>query len=137
MVSIRDEIAELGREQDILLAEHAEWMAHREAEREALMRRSDAEAVLYRTSENNAQAPAATTSAFSSADDLDDYTKGIAEFVYRYTAEKLAARDRKIERLEAKLDAVLTMLGKSHNLLDSKSADVVDLPKNFLRRRHG
>ena len=63
MVSIRDEIAELGREQDALLSEHEQWLARRQAECEAPMRKSDADGVMYRTTEQNAQvaAPAAVS----------------------------------------------------------------------------
>src|SRR5262249_62086664 len=55
----------------------------------------------------------------------------------------LVTRDRKIAELAGKLrevkgmlGAVLTLMGKASHETHSKGADVVELPKNFLRRTH-
>jgi len=63
-------------------------------------------------------------------DELDDYSKGIAQFVCIYTAKKLAERDARIAKLETQVEMLLALFGKSGKLpgLDAKAADVIDLP---------
>jgi len=57
-MNIRDEIAELGREQDRLLFEHEQWMARREAVSTSPVRKSHVEGVLVHGTQENAQASA-------------------------------------------------------------------------------
>jgi hypothetical protein len=45
----------------------------------------------------------------------------------------LAERDARITRLDGKVEALLALLGKSVNLPDLKSADVIDVP-NWRKR---
>jgi hypothetical protein len=103
----RHQLAELFREDDRLHAEHAQWMARRNAEREAPMRENDPEGILYRTGPENAPAPATGMDAASSEGELyppyDDLRKIISQFVVEWTNRKLAARDRRIAKLEKQL----------------------------------
>jgi len=140
-MDIRAEIARVSAEHDKLMREDAQWLAHREAERKALMRESDDEDLLYRTTEQNAQASAARTDSVPSDgeaddDELDPYTKGIVEFTCEYVRQKLEPRDKRIARLETQVEMLITLLGKSGKFTDSKSADVTELPRGFLRRVH-
>lgn len=94
MVSIKDEIAELGREQDKLLSEDTDWLARREAARAALVRKSDAEGVQYREAPETASASPAATDMAPSDGEPDPYSKAIIEFVVAWVDEKLASEGR-------------------------------------------
>jgi hypothetical protein len=71
---------------------------------------------------------------------------GVAQFVARWTTEKLAPRDERLTQLEAtvaelkaKLDAVLELKGRLDAVLmllgqGSKSAEVIELPDWWGRR---
>ena len=133
----RRELAELYAADDRLRAGHADWMARREAAAASPVQRSNAEGVLYRMGPENAPAPRPQPVPVPSEGEyppLDTLVRSLGATTAQYVAKKLAERDRKIERLEAKLDAALTMLGNPQRVADSKSADVVELPRGFLRR---
>src|SRR5262245_11936758 len=66
-------IDELGREQDRMMLEHERWTAAREAEREALMQKSEPEGILYREHENNEQAAATESSGLGLFGDDRDH----------------------------------------------------------------
>jgi hypothetical protein len=69
VVSIGDEIAELGREQDRMMHEHADWMARREASLALSVQKSGSEDILYRDAPENAPAPASMADAEPFIDD--------------------------------------------------------------------
>ena len=85
----------------------------------------DEPAVLYREHHDNAPEPAPQRDAEASDDDLLPYA--IDEFT-KAVVEKFSAVDRENQYLRGKLDALLTLLGKSDNLSNLKAADVVELP---------
>src|SRR5262249_28112780 len=128
MTITRDEIRQLCAEHDRLMAEHHEWMARREATAASPVQRSNAEGVLYRMGPENALAPRPQRVPVPLEGEyppLGTLVRSLGATTAQYVAKKLAERDRKIERLEAKLDAALTMLGNPQRVADSKSADVV------------
>jgi len=145
----RRHLRDLYDEQDRMLFEHAQWEASREAGRlfgaptepmaSPPMRKSEPTLLVYRTMENatppTPQPDAAPSGGETDDDKLDEYSKGIAEFVVTWCNEKLAPRDARIAKLEAQVEVLLTLLGKSlpSKMAEVKSADVVELPK-FLRR---
>ena len=137
MTITRGQVRQLCTEHDRWMAEHQEWMARREAAAASRVLRSNAEGVLYRMGPENAPAPRPQPVPVPSEGEyppLDTLVRSLGATTAQYVAKKLAERDRKIERLEAKLDAALTMLGNPQRVADSKSADVVELPRGFLRR---
>ena len=154
----RRELAELGREQDRMLFEHEQWMARRNAEREAPMRENERETVVYRAIDNNELAAARPSAPTASDDGLDPYTKQIVEFVVMFTDEKLAelraereaalvVRDRRIGALENELvelkgflRGVLAVIGgdKAKSMRDMHlshdDSAVIDLPAAWRTR---
>src|SRR5262245_22744438 len=154
---IRNNIVELGREQDRLRFEHRQWTAQRETIGAPLMRNSEPDDILYRTKEQNVPAGDAMASDEQSNDDnadllsealLDAGGRVIAdlrrewqrelEVVQAKSREIIATleRDRErdplkaeVARLRVQLDTLLAvMLGKSVNVMEPKSGDVIDLP---------
>src|SRR5262249_4858718 len=123
-MSIRDEIARLCAEHDSLKAEHDEWLARREAAAASPVQRSNAEGVRYRMGPENAPAqrrqPVRVLSEKGEYPPLNTLVRSLGASTAQYVAKKLAERDRRIAALEAKLDAVLTMLGKSDTVSVSK-----------------
>jgi hypothetical protein len=139
----RQQIADLCREHDALMIEHADWMARREAAASPSMRKSNAEGVLYRTTEQNAQASATPQDDEPSEGEpypsFTDLRAGITEFVVTWCNRKLAERDAKIIELNARVDMLMKLLaGHLFAETPSKSGDVVELPhtRGFLRRVH-
>jgi hypothetical protein len=148
----RRELAELYAADDRLRAEHADWLARREAAAAAPVRKSNAEGVLYRTSENNAQAPA-VAAVVSAPSDETDWRDEVAQ-----SMGEIFAHERKRERSER--NAALAVLNREISVLKNENAEirgmlgavlaiiggdkkvgqkghddsVVELPKNFLRR---
>jgi hypothetical protein len=126
-MSIRDEIRQLCAEHDRFMAEQAS-----EPIRRPPVSESDTDSgLVFKTIEDatpSAPQPEPPASDAESYPPLDDFTKGICEFVVEWVRQKLAPPDERITKLEAQVEVLLRLLGKSSNLPDSKSADVVDLP---------
>src|SRR5262249_49922361 len=80
--------------------------------------------------------PAPAADLVPSEGELDDYSKGIVEFTCEYVRQKLVPRDKRITRLEARVETLLALLGQNWGGLfkPNKPADVVELPRGFLRR---
>jgi hypothetical protein len=128
-------LAELGREQDRLLAEHAEWTAKREAAGEAPVRKSDDDlGLVYRTQEDglhDAPQPEPQPS-----DDEPSLGYAVREFA--------AATSRRFDRLEhahaelrGQVSALLTLLGQKSGGLQRSGkpeSEVIDLPDWRSRR---
>jgi hypothetical protein len=141
MTIMRDEIRQLCAAHDRLMAEHDEWMAQREVAAASPVQKSDLGGLLYRTNGNGAQATArAQDSAPSDGEaypPFADLRAGICQFVVEWTARKLKERDERTTRLEAKLDAMLAIIGSDKaKSVGQKSSDdsVIDLPD--WRKRH-
>jgi len=136
----RAELDELYRADDEARAEHAEWLARREAQARPFVRKSeDPAGLIFRTVENEPAPAAAADSEPSEADLAADDPLGYAVNEF---AEAVERRFERLERensfLRGQIDALLTMLGGhkaknvSHVLPDDS---VVDLP-NFIQRRN-
>jgi hypothetical protein len=128
----RDEIGHLCQEHDRFMAEAREWL------RRSPVSESDTDGLIYKHYDNSAQAavPVPEPEPFDAAQS-DVLARVVAVVQDREQAElekALAERDARITRLDGKVEALLALLGKSVNLPDLKSAEVVDLPKNFWRR---
>ena len=137
-MSIRDEIAALGREQDALLSEHADWMARRDAVASPPMRKSDETVAVVRKRYENASAndPCTAATRFigddppAENDAEDEFATAVERFagvverrLYELEKENDALRAenvevkglmadalRKFAALEGKLDAVLALI---------------------------
>ena len=145
-MDIRDEIARLSAEHDKLMREDAQWMAKREAAREALARKSEPDGLVYRTFDNNAQPSAAAAPVPSDAEPYPSYDvlrQAVAAFVVTWCDEKLAPRDERITKLEGKVDTLIGLLGQKSFSHDGKTeSTVVELPRgrhphNVPARRSG
>ena len=140
MTIMREEIRALCAAHDRLMAEHHEWMAQRDMAAASPVQKSGDPGILYRTTEQNVLAAAHThDTAASDAEPYPafaDLRAGICRFVVEFCNRKLAERDRKIERLEAQVEMLVALLGKSKTVSasESKAADIVDLPD--WRKRH-
>jgi len=130
-MSLRDEIRELCLAHDKLMAEQASEPIKRPPVSE-----SDTDAGLVFKTVEDAMVPTAEPEPMPADSEpypsFTDLRAGIAKFVVTWTADKLAERDRRIERLEGKLDATLQLLGARTGDVP-KSGEIVELPK-FLRR---
>jgi hypothetical protein len=146
VMDIRAEIARVSAEHDKLMREDAQWLAHREAERKALMRKFDDETVLYRTTENAlAHAPTAAPTPSDAAHGLfgDERDAMLANAMgqviaheRRLHAAAFAKRDARIAKLETQVETLLALLGGDKKVGQKCHDDsVVELPK-FLRRTH-
>jgi hypothetical protein len=135
----RAELDELYRADDEARAEHAEWLARREAQARPFARKSDD------TVENEPRPAGAADAAPSDGEplalDVDQIEDALAKVLVlerrRERAERAAdvgKLEREIAALDGKVDALLTLIGKSEKFTDLKSADVVDLPN--WRRGH-
>jgi hypothetical protein len=149
----RDEIAELGREQDRLLFEHREWMARRKAQGEALMQKSDACAGLVFKSLDNALEAAAVADAepfvehegfFGDARDeaLVDVLGRLVADLQRQCRRETAKLHRQFAsyRREWRFERTLLqdeikLLRKRLDINDQYGGTVIDLPRGFIRRR--
>ena len=109
------------------------------------VQKSNGNDLVYRTTANGAQATAARpdTAAIYSHDDSDALAQAMAEVIVETRRELRHEMQREVAilrnenaELRGMLGAVLTMLGKSANFSDSKTDDVVDLPRGFIRRVH-
>jgi hypothetical protein len=148
----RAEFAELFREDDRQRASHAEWMAQREAQAQALVQKSEADDLQYRTHDPNASPPVLYEDgapvyeepwAFDEVQ-MDTLAQVLAHEANRTRAElseALAKRDRKIAALQEQVaglrgtvDALLG-LRNGNTSLSSGESEVIDLPRNFWRRR--
>jgi hypothetical protein len=125
------ELDELYRADDEARAERAEWLARREAQTRPFVRKSDDPADLTCANE---PAPAAADEAVPLLSEalIDAGGRVIADLRREWSRELevMAAQSREnrdqIAELRGKLDTLLAMvIGKSNNLLDSKSADVI------------
>jgi hypothetical protein len=142
MVSIRDEIAELGREQDRLLTEHHQWMARREAASGAPVQKSDEPGILYRVTDNNslqlAPQPDAEASDADGADWQDIVARANGEIIAHERRRERAEREAAIAPLQEriiKLEAQVEVLTRLFTGANTKNAaNVVDLP-NWRRDR--
>jgi len=142
----RAELAELFREDDRQRASHAEWMAQREAQAQALVQRNSGDAGLVLKTTDNALLPAPQPEpsdeepwAFTELQ-FDSLAQVFAAEAKRTRMEReraIAPLQRELDYLRGQLDAVLGMLGKSlpANSPEVKSTDVADLPAGFIRRR--
>jgi hypothetical protein len=81
-----------------------------------LVHKSTARGLIYRVTDNNALRPASGANGGPSEGDvyppIDDLREAIAEFVVEWVNKKLTVRDERISKLEAKIDALLTLLGQ-------------------------
>jgi hypothetical protein len=150
-------LAEIFREDDRWRAEHEDWLARREAEREALARKSGEDGLVYRTTENNAQVAApVAVSDVSNADGLfgderdDMLARALGVIIAEMRAEREAERSAEqgernaelaklqteIDELRGKINALLTLMGNavSKRLARARDDSVIDLPN--WRRRH-
>jgi hypothetical protein len=116
----RAELHELYRADDEVKAEHAEWLARREAQARPFVRKSDDPAGLIIKTVENEPSPATYTHAETSIDE----TLHALDVFSAATVDKFRALDRENIRLKAQLDAVLQLLGQK----SFKAADVIDLP---------
>jgi hypothetical protein len=134
----RDEIRHLCLEHDRFMAEA------RESLRRSPVSESDRDGLIYKDYDNNAllAVPAAEGEPpFAEGEPFnDDQTETLAMLVAGERdlarderAAEIAALNVKIAELRGKLDAVLTMLGKSDTVSNLKSGDVLDVP-NWRRR---
>jgi len=130
-MSIRDEIARLSAEHDRLMAEHDEWMVRREAAREALMRKSEPEGILYRATEENAPAPATPPEADALGLFGDERDELLASAMGHVIAHERKLHAAAIANLRQEL---AEMKGRLDTLLATKFAEIIDLPKNFWQR---
>jgi hypothetical protein len=96
----RRQLAELFREDDRLRAEHAQWMASREAAASPPMRENNPEGIVYRTNENGAQASAADSDTDQEYPSYGDLMQIISQFVVTWTNRKLAGLHRDVARLK-------------------------------------
>jgi len=125
----RAELDELYRADDEARAEHAEWLARREAQARPSVRKSeDPAGLIFKTVENE-PAPAPQPDAEASHETLHALNEFSAAVV-----EKFRALERENIALKAKLDVVLTLIGKSETVSNMAADSVVDLPKNFWKR---
>jgi hypothetical protein len=122
----RAELDELYRADDEVRAEHAEWLARREAQARPFVRKSEDPAGLIFKTVENAPAPALQPDAANFSHD-DETLYALNEFS-EAVVERFREIDRENIRLKAQLDVVLQLLGKSDTVSDLKSADVIDLP---------
>ena len=135
MTIMRDEIRQLCAEHDRLMAEHHEWMARREVAGAAPLQKSDESAVLYREYHDNAPAAAPQPAPDASNADAGMLAKQLGIIIAEITAERDAAlslRDERIGKLETQVETLLTLMARRA----AQTADIVELPKNFLRRRN-
>jgi len=139
----RRELRDLMQAHDQMMTEHQEWMAAREAAAASPMQKSGAEAILYRVHEQNTQPPADDNGPVPSDDEQYPAYSVLKESIGYVIAHErasvrkaLAKRDERITKLEAKLDAVLTMLGQKSNFPTMGKSEVVELPRGFLRKVH-
>src|SRR5262249_38130309 len=112
-------LRDLYDEQDRMLFEHAQWEASREAERDGPIERPYVEksgpagGLVFKTVDDAmVPAPQPETVPFEGEPALDDYSRGIAEFVVTWCNEKLVPRDARIAKLETQVEVLLTLLGK-------------------------
>jgi hypothetical protein len=143
------ELEELYREDDRLRAEHRAWMARRAPSASPPVRETDDASIIYRTVDNNAMAaaPQPEDAAINGHDDEEPeaFERAFNELqmdTLAYVINELREewrRDHAVEiaKLAAKLDVVLQLLGKSFTVRDLRATDVIDLPRGFIRRRHG
>jgi hypothetical protein len=121
----RRQLAELCAEHDRMMAEASERT------RSPPVSETDDAGLVYKEYDNRAPAPAPEDDDdFGEAyPAFDDLMKGICKFVVTYCSEKLAPRDERIAKLEAKVEVLLTLLGNRNQGSDSnKAAEVIDLP---------
>jgi hypothetical protein len=99
------------------------------------VQKSDEPGILYRVTDNNSLQPAAEPDVEpSDADEefgteypaFNELMKSICEFVVEWTRQKLAPRDERISKLEAKIETLTALLGQRPGA-PGKSADVIDL----------
>jgi len=145
-MSLRDEIRELCIAHDKQMAEDREWLARREVPAASLVQRNDNPAgLIFKTNENALlDVPAAGTEA--PIDPFEEDPLGYAVNVFAEGVEKRfdyeerqrQRLEREITNLRGQLDAVLGILGKSSGQENAhlKSANVVDLPAGFIRKRN-
>jgi hypothetical protein len=124
----RAELHDLYRADDEVRAEHAEWLARREAQARPFVRKSEDPAGLTFKTVENAPAPAAQPDAANFSHD-DETLYALNEF-----SEAVVERFREIDReniaLKAKLDTLTAIIAGDK----SKSGDVIaDLP-NWRKR---
>jgi|SRR6516165_4985621 hypothetical protein len=137
MTVSRAELDALFAEDDKLRASHREWMAEREAAREALERKSGSpDDLVFKTMEDALQlAPKPDSEAAD--DDLDAMT--VLDEFSAAAVERFRRLDNELAYLRGQLDVALVALGlrlgNVRNENNSKSADIVDLPP-FLRQRN-
>ena len=130
----RDEVRALCTETDRWLAEERDRLAQRQAQGWSRVNKSDTGAgVVFKTMED-AIVPETTPAP---EEFTDTQIQAISYFVVSWVAEKMASRDERLTKLETRVETLLALFGKSGKLLDdAKGADVVELPRGFLRRTH-
>ena len=120
----RRQLAELCQQHDGMMAEASEPV------RSPPVSETDDAGLVYKEYDNSAPASAPENDdGFGEVyPAFDDLMKGICEFVVMYCSEKLAPRDDRIAKLEAKVEVLLTLVGNQGS--DSnKAAEVIGLPR--------
>jgi len=127
----RRELDDAMQAHDRLMTEDEAWMARREAAREAPVRETAPDDVLYRDSPNNAQAsPAAADPA--PGDGPDAYSKAIIEFVVAWVDEKLTKEGAQWRKQLGILKNQLKSLGQD---LEIDRANGIEVYCSGLERR--
>jgi hypothetical protein len=114
----RAELDELYRADDEVRAEHAEWLARREAQARPFVRKSeDPAGLIFKTVENAPPPPPQPNGAAPDVLSLLDEFSGAA-------TDKFRRVDREFAELRAKIDTLTAIIAGDK----SKAADVIDLP---------
>jgi hypothetical protein len=149
----RAELDALFAEDDRRRAEHREWLAERQAQAQALVQRNSGDAGLVLKTTDNALLPApqpepapfdeATSTAPNFFDDVErneEFADTMAVLLNELRKEWQRDHAVEIAELRGQISALLTIVGqKASNVPDgnnAKSADIVDLPAGFIRRRN-
>jgi len=132
----RRELAELYAADDRLRAEHADWLARREAASGAPVQKSDEPGILYRVTDNNSLRPAPEPDAEPSdtgvnlfGDERDEQlVQAIGEVIYELRKEWRAEIKAAIDKRDTEIAHLRGQVETLTRLYAGKSADVVDLP---------
>jgi len=149
-MSIRDEIRELCLAHDKQMAEDRQWLAQYRARARSPASESDDDGLVYKDHDNAAQQPAPATEAEADwsgwekwlrghlnnerAEMLDLLAKAMGEVIAEERAAARRERDTELLKVRAELAELRGRTDALLGLLQSKTGDVVDLPRGFWRR---